>query len=63
MHAMDIEPALAVDCASVEGAAMDHAVINVDAGVGVNLEHPSRPQRLSTVSSYTVLIIESSNVG
>ena len=59
MHAMDDELALAVDCASVEGAAMDHSVINVDAGVGVNLEHPSRPQHLSTVSSYIVLIIES----
>uniref|UniRef100_A0A0E0EE88 Peptidase C1A papain C-terminal domain-containing protein n=1 Tax=Oryza meridionalis TaxID=40149 RepID=A0A0E0EE88_9ORYZ len=40
----------AIDFASVEAAAMDHAVITVDAGVRVHLEHRSTPQPKSSLS-------------
>uniref|UniRef100_A0A0E0AA37 Uncharacterized protein n=1 Tax=Oryza glumipatula TaxID=40148 RepID=A0A0E0AA37_9ORYZ len=47
---LDSEPVVTVDSASVEAAAMDHAVITVDAGVGVHLEHPSTTQPKSSLS-------------
>jgi hypothetical protein len=47
---VDGEPVVTVDSASVEATAMDHAVITIDAGVGVHLEHPSTPQPKSSLS-------------
>jgi len=54
LHAVDGEPAVAVDSASVEPTTI--TIMSIDAGGGAHLEHPNTPQHLSRAVSCSAVI-------